>query len=310
MGSTATESVTPGHAHSTRPGVWLTDATLVLMAIIWGVNISVVKFGTTLVDPQAYNGLRVMLAAVVLMAIISLQRAPFPSRREMLALAGLGVLGNGIYQFFFVEGIARTSASDAALVVAASPAFIAIIGRIRGVERTAAKGVVGIALSIVGIALVVLGSTQSGGGEGSGASSLLGDMLVLCGSLAWAIYTVMLKPHTERVPGLQLSAFTMVGGAISLMLVATPAVAHANWAKVPVLGWAAVLYSGIFALVIAYLFYYRGVREIGPTRTAMYSNLQPVIAVLVAWAMLGETPTIWQIIGAVSIMAGLLLTRA
>src|SRR5206468_4334926 len=121
---------------------------LVLMAIIWGVNFSVVKFGTTLVDPLAYNGLRVMLAAVVLLAIISLQRAPFPSRREMLSLAALGVLGNGVYQYFFVEGIARTSASDAALVVAASPAFIAIIGRIRGVERTAARGVAGIVLSI------------------------------------------------------------------------------------------------------------------------------------------------------------------
>jgi drug/metabolite transporter (DMT)-like permease len=102
----------------------------------------------------------------------------------------------------------------------------------------------------------------------------------------------------------------MVGGAISLLLVAWPAIARANWSHVPMLGWAAVLYSGIFALVIAYLFWYRGVRVIGPTRTAMYSNLQPIIAVLVAWAMLGETPTIWQGVGAVSIMAGLLLTRA
>jgi drug/metabolite transporter (DMT)-like permease len=52
------------------------------------------------------------------------------------------------------------------------------------------------------------------------------------------------------------------------------------------------------------------VRVIGPTRTAMYSNLQPVIAVLVAWAMLGETPTVWQGVGTVSIMAGLVMTRA
>jgi drug/metabolite transporter (DMT)-like permease len=310
MGSTAGETVTPGHATSTRPGVWLTDVTLVLMAIIWGVNFSVVKYGTTLVDPLAYNGLRVVLAAVLLMSIIAVGKSVFPSRRDMVALTALGVLGNGIYQYFFVEGIARTSASDAALVVAASPAFIAIISRLRGVERTGAKGIIGILLSIVGIGLVVLGSTQDPGGEGSGASSLLGDLLVLVGSLAWAIYTVLLKPYTERVSGIQISAFTMVGGAISLMLVAWPAVAHANWSRMPVTGWAAVFYSGVFALVIAYLFYYRGVRVIGPTRTAMYSNLQPVIAVLVAWAMLGETPTVWQGVGTVSIMAGLVMTRA
>lgn len=312
MGSTAREAaretVTPGHATSTRPGVWLTDATLVLMAIIWGVNFSVVKYGTTLVEPLAYNGARVSLAAVVLTAIIGARHTPLPARRDIIALMLLGVIGNGVYQYFFVQGIARTSASDAALVVAASPAFIAIIGRLRGVERTAVRGVFGIVLSVAGIALVVLGSARGAGG-GAGHSSLFGDLLVLAGSLSWAIYTVMLKPYTERIPGLQLSAFTMIGGAIALMLVAWPAVIAADWPHLPFRGWAAITYSGIFALVIAYLFWYRGVRVIGPTRTAMYSNLQPVIAVLVAWAMLGETPTIWQGVGAASIMGGLVLTR-
>src|SRR5437879_556732 len=128
MGSTAGESVTPGHATTTRPGVWLTDASLVLMALIWGVNFSVVKFGTTLVDPLAYNGLRVSLAAALLLTIVAAGRAALPSRRDVLSLMGLGVLGNGLYQYLFVMGVARTRASDAALVIAATPAFIAIIG--------------------------------------------------------------------------------------------------------------------------------------------------------------------------------------
>jgi drug/metabolite transporter (DMT)-like permease len=310
MGSTtrdgvARKQITPGHA-TTRPGVWLTDASLVLMALIWGVNFSVVKYGTTLVDPLAYNGLRVSLASVVLVAIVLAARAPLPNARTIAALLGLGVLGNGIYQFFFVEGIARTSASDAALVVAASPAFIAIIGRLRGVERVSRRGIGGIVLSIVGIGLVVLGTTQ--GGEGS--SSLLGDLLVLCGSLSWAVYTVLLKPYTERVPGLQLSTCTMIGGAIPLVVVAWPALSSTHWAAFPPLGWAALGYSGVFALVIAYYFWYRGIRVIGPTRTAMYSNLQPVIAVLVAWVVLAETPSVWQCVGAGSIMAGLVMTRS
>jgi drug/metabolite transporter (DMT)-like permease len=304
MGSTAGSTVTPGHA-TTRPGVWLTDLSLVLMALIWGVNFSVVKYGTTLVNPLAYNGLRVALAATLLLAIILVDRTPFPPRRDILALMGLGVLGNAIYQYFFVMGISRTRASDAALVIAATPAFIAIIGRIRGTERTARRGVIGILLSILGIGLVVLGTTSGTNGQ----ASLLGDLLVLCGSLAWAIYTVYLKPYTARVPGLQLSAFTMLGGAIPLLIVAWPAVTHADWAHLPSRGWLAIVYSGVGALVIAYYFWYRGVRVIGPTRTAMYSNLQPVIAVLVAWAMLGEQPTAWQGMGAACILGGLLMTR-
>ena len=305
MASTAARSATPGHASSTRPGVWLTDVTLLLVALIWGVNYTVVKFGTTLVDPLAYNGVRVALAAVLLSAIVALGREPLPPTRIILALLALGVLGNGVYQVLFVEGIARTRASDAALFVAASPAFIAIIGQLRGVERIDRRAAVGIALSIGGIALVVLGTAT--GHEGQ--ASLLGDLLVLTGSLSWALYTVLLKPYTHDVSGIQLSAFTMVGGAIPLVLVAWPAISSAAWRSVPSLGWVAVAYSGVFALVVAYYFWYRGVRVIGPTRTAMYSNLQPVIAVLVAWPMLGETPTVWQAVGAAAIIGGLLLTR-
>jgi drug/metabolite transporter (DMT)-like permease len=304
MGSTAGESVTPGHA-STRPGVWLTDLSLILMALIWGVNFSVVKYGTSLVEPLAYNGFRVALAASLLAAIVALGRLELPARRDILALLGLGVLGNAIYQFFFVMGISRTRASDAALVIAATPAFIAIIGRIRGTERTSGRGIIGILLSIVGIGLVVMGTANDVGGQ----ASLIGDALVLCGSLAWAIYTVWLKPYTTRIGGLQLSAITMMGGAIPLLLVAAPSMRRADWAHLPLIGWAAIAYSGIGALVVAYYFWYRGVRILGPTRTAMYSNLQPVIAVLVAWGMLGEKPTVWQIVGAACIMGGLALTR-
>jgi drug/metabolite transporter (DMT)-like permease len=309
MGSTAdetAETVTPGRATSApRPGVSLTEGSLVLMALIWGVNFSVLKYGTTLVDPLAYNGVRVLLAATVLSLITWRMHIPLPPRRVILGLLALGFIGNGVYQFFFIEGIARTRASDAALVVAASPALIAIIGRVRGIERVRGRGIAGIALSISGIALVVLGSAVGDGG----AASLVGDLIVLCGSVCWATYTVFLKPYTERVPGIQLSAFTMVGGAIPLFLLALPKVATTHWSAMPLLGWGAILYGGTIALVIAYLFWYRGVRVIGPTRTAMYSNLQPIIAVLVAWALLGETPTAWQGVGTISIMSGLLLTR-
>jgi drug/metabolite transporter (DMT)-like permease len=284
----------------------LTEASLVAMAVIWGVNFSVVKFGTTLVDPLAYNGVRVALAAALLSAIVLLSGAPLPPRRTMAALLGLGVLGNGVYQFFFVEGIAHSRASDTALVVAASPAFIAIIGRARGVERVSRRGVLGIALSIIGIGLVVLSTTQASDAR----SSLVGDLLVLTGSLAWAVYTVLLKPYTEHVNGLQLSALTMSGGALLLLVIASPAIVHAQWASMRPIGWSALVYSGVFALVIAYYFWYRGVRVIGPTRTAMYSNLQPVIGVAMAWVLLHETPTVWQIVGAISIMSGLLLTRS
>jgi drug/metabolite transporter (DMT)-like permease len=102
----------------------------------------------------------------------------------------------------------------------------------------------------------------------------------------------------------------MVGGMVPLVAVAAPFMLATSWTRLPVLAWASVTYSGIFALVIAYLFWYNGVRVLGPTRTAMYSNLQPIFALIVAWLVLAEAITPWQVAGAISILTGLVLTRS
>lgn len=306
MREIAGDSLVPGRpTSSSGPGVWLTDASLFLMALIWGVNFVVVKFATGVLPPLAFNAVRVSLAALVLMIIAALRPAPWPDRRQTLALLGLGVLGNGLYQVLFINGVARTRAGDAALLIAATPAFIALIGRARGVERVGRRGWIGILLSIVGIGLVsgAAAFTQTRG-------ALTGDLLILGGALCWALYTVLLKPRMHAVDGIKLSALTMVGGAVTLDLLSWRAVAATPWSSAPAAAYGAMLFSGIGALVIAYLFWYRGVRVLGPTRTAMYSNLQPIFAVLVAWAVLREVPTAWQGVGAASIMSGLVLARS
>lgn len=292
-------------AGTTPSRLTVTDLLLLLMALIWGVNYAVVKFGTTRIEPLAFNSARVALAAVVLVTIVTASRQSWPRRRDLFALLGLGVVGNGLYQFLFIEGIARTRAGDAALIIAAAPAFMAIIGRLRGTERTGRAGVIGILLSLSGIALVVLG-------ESSGASrnaSLVGDALLLGASLSWSVYTVFLRPYTERLDGITLSAVTMVGGAIPLILISLPAIGRTEWTSVGIGAWAAVGYSGLFALALAYLFWYRGVKNLGPTRAAMYANLQPIVALGVAWATLHEAPHLLQLAGAACIMGGLVLTR-
>ena len=280
---------------------------LLLMALIWGINFSVVKYGTVFVPPLAFNGVRVALAAVALLVIAIFAGKRWPSRRDTLALLLLGMLGNGVYQVLFIEGVARTRAGTAALVLASSPALIAIFGRAVGVERTTRRRWAGIAVQLGGMALVVFGSARA---ATSDSGSLAGTLLVLAGAVAWAVFTVALKPFTHRIHPLQLAALTMIGGALPLVLLALPDVAATSWRAVPNGVWGAIVYSGIGGLVIAYLFWYRGVRAIGPTRTAMYGNLQPIIALAVAWITLHEIPTIWQGLGATGIMSGLLLTRS
>lgn len=314
QGARLTRSDEHSSPATARPGFGVTDLSLLLMALIWGVNYTSVKYGTGVLAPLAFNGVRVTLAAVALVIVAQFaarfskdEASGWPTARDGLMLLLLGTLGNGLYQILFVEGIARTRAGDAALLVSASPAYIAIIGRLRGSEHVKLRGATGIALSILGMGLVVVGTTDATGGA---RATLVGDALILVSSLCWAIYTVYLQPYTHRIGGLHLSALTMIGGMIPLVAVAAPSMLTTSWTRLPGLAWVSIGYSGIFALVIAYLFWYNGVRVIGPTRTAMYSNLQPVFAVIVAWLALGEVITPWQVAGAISIISGLLLTRA
>ncbi|MEP6730275.1 MAG: DMT family transporter [bacterium] len=303
--ASSTYAETPERAQSVPSGLSVTDLLLLCMALIWGVNFIVVKFATGVFAPLAFNSVRISLAVAVLWAIVLVRGQALPVRRDVLGMLAIGVLGNGLYQILWVEGMARTRASDASLLVAASPAFIEIIGWARGNERVGVRGVVGIAISLVGIGLVVSGSANSGVGH----STWSGNAFILTSVLCWAVYSVGLKPYTERVDGLTLSAVTMTGGVVPMLIVATPSLLATKWGAVSNAGWAAVLYSGILALVVAYLFWYRGVRVLGPTRASMYSNLQPLFAMTAAWFVLSESPRATQLAGAACIIGGLLLTR-
>jgi drug/metabolite transporter (DMT)-like permease len=292
-------------AHAHPPSAFATDAMLLGMALIWGINYAVVKYATAFMAPLAFNATRIGLAAVVFIAIASRSREARVSRRDMWAMAGLGVLGHGIYQLLFILGIAHSRAGTAALVLAASPAFTALIGRALGVERLDPRGWLGVAMQIAGIALVVLGAHVAD----TRGDSALGIALLLAGALSWALFSVLIKPYTERVSSTQLGAITIAGGALLVAIIGAPALLAVPWthASAGVLG--AICYSGVGALVIAYLFWYRGVRVIGPTHVAIFSNLQPTIALVFAWLALGEVPTAWQWLGAASIMTGLLISR-
>jgi len=319
-----TESVGPAPIlaeATTHPALGLTDALLFTMAVIWGINFVVVKYATHLFSPLAFTGLRVVTVAVFLVVFALSRGRPMPesggrlrgrllplsiTRGDFYRLLLFGVIGNGLYQLFFVIGVAHTRAGNAALIVGAAPAFIALASRARGLERVRRMTFAGIGLSVIGVAIVIFGSARPANGE----VTLLGSVLVFFGVLCWTAYTVLLQPFTKKIDVINLSAITMIGGAVPLLVASMPAIAATNWSGVGIGGWLALLYSSVISMGVAYVFYYRGLRILGPTRTAVYTNLQPIIALLVAWAFLGENPTVFQGIGAVTIIAGVFLTRA
>lgn len=300
-GASATRPAGP----EARGGFTTTDALLTLMTLIWGINVIVVKAAFDVFSPLAFNAFRFTIGAVVIALVARRLGRGTPARADWGRLAVLGILGNFIYQVAFIEGLDHTRAGNASLIMGTGPVYTALFSHLRGHERIRGRDAFGILLSTFGLASVVLGGGKDVGfGEG-----LVGDALILFGTVCWAAYTVGSKPLVDRYGSITTTAWTMAIGAAPVILLGAPAALRMDLAAVSVAGWAAVVYSSLFALVLAFLFWYRGVERLGSTRTATYSNFQPVIVLLIAWPLLHETPTLWQILGAGGIFSGIYLTR-
>jgi drug/metabolite transporter (DMT)-like permease len=215
------------------------------------------------------------------------------------------MVGTGIYQPLFLTGLSMTTASNTSLILAASPAFVALLNRMLGRERLAVRGWIGIALAFVGIAFIV----QGGGGVELGSGVFYGDLLILTGTFLWACYAVLAAPLMRTYSPLRVTALTTGIGSLPLILLGAPAVAALTPGQVQPSGWAGLLFSAIFAIVVAYIIWNSGVKKIGGARTALYNNLVPVIATIAAAVFLGEAITPLKLFGAAVIFLGLHLAR-
>jgi drug/metabolite transporter (DMT)-like permease len=310
MTSPASAAAAPGRAAAAQaPGptrrLTTTDVLLLMMSLIWAINVIVVKAAFAVFTPFEFNAFRFAIGGVVIALVARQLGRRTPDRADWWRLAALGILGNSVYQVSFIQGLALTRAGNASLIMGTGPIYTALFSHLRGHERIRGRVIAGILVSTTGLASVVLGSGKEVGfGAGLG-----GDLLILFATICWSAYTVGSKPLVDRYGAVTAAGWTMAFGAVPIVLIGLPSVLRSDLAAVPLAGWGAVVYASVFALVLGFLFWYRGVEKLGSTRTATYSNFQPVIVLLIAWPLLHETPTLGQILGAGGIFTGIYLTR-
>lgn len=281
------------------------EAGLLLMVVIWAVNFSVIKVGLAAFAPFAFNALRFPLAAALLtVALVGMGRFGLPERGDTARIIGIGVVGHVAYQLLFIHGMARTRAGNASLLLTSAPVYTAFLSGILRHERVGPRAWLGIAATIAGITLVV-GSGP--GGFSFGSETVVGDLLILAASILWAVYTVSARGMVRKYGSLPVTTWVLWVGATLLFLIGVPDLLELDAA--PPLAWAAVVYAGMLGIGIANLLWYRGVRAIGNTRTSVFQNLVPILAILVAWAWLGEVPTLGQLAGAAIIIGGVTVVR-
>jgi drug/metabolite transporter (DMT)-like permease len=295
------------HPAGPRPPHLRTDLALVLLSVIWGINFTVVKIALREFDPLAFNGLRFVLASLTLLALLRMRGPiPFPARRHWGRVVLLGLLANVVYQLLFIYGVDRTLAGNAGLVLATTPVWTLILASITGQEHHGIPVWGGVMATLGGMVLVVLGGD---GGGGLGEGLLMGDLLLVGASITWATYTVGTQDLTREYGALAVTSWTLWVGTIALVALASPSLWSMNAGSISRAGWLGVAYSGVLALAVAYLIWNHGLEHIGGPRTAAFSNLVPVVALIAASLWLGEDTTPTQIVGAIIIIAGVWVAR-
>jgi drug/metabolite transporter (DMT)-like permease len=277
---------------------------LVLVMIVWGVNISVMKTAVAELPPQAFNALRFPLGAIVLGLLVwRLEPGARPRREEWGTLVAAGVMAHPLYQLCFLNGLALTSASHTGIIIATTPVWVALVDRALGHEHLPRRAWGGILLSLTGVATVVLARSRS-----AGHVSLLGDALVLVGCWLWTGYVILSRQLLRGRSPLWVTGWALFIGAPLVVLLGIPQLAHANWSRVSLGTWGGILYSGLLALATAYSWWAIGLQRLGASRTSVFSNLNPVVALVVAWLWLGERLAALAWLGAAVVLAGVWLT--
>jgi len=276
------------------------------MTVIWAVNFSVTKLALGHLTPLAFNALRFLLASAVVYSVLRVRGGvPVPAPRDLPAIIGLGLLGNGVYQMLFIFGIDRTGAGAASLLLAGSPLLTALLSAFLGHERVRPRVWFGVVSTLIGIVLVVTFGTATS----SSPVTLTGNLLLLGATAAWSTYTVGSRPYVAKYGSVPVTAWTLWVGTPAIFLIGLTDLTRMDLQTVPPGTWLAVLYGGVLSIGVAYLIWYHGVGVLGNTRTSVYSNLTPVLALSVAWLWLGEVPTAGQMAGAAIIVGGVTLAQ-
>lgn len=259
--------------------------------MFWGTNFEATRLVLTEVPPWTAAAFRFALAAALALLWLWVVRGLDLSvlRRNAMAFAILGLIGVTGFNAALFLGMKTSSPVTAALIMGTSPLTTNLLDALIGRRRPAGLALVGMAISLIGVALTV--------GAFSGARFAPGDLLIAGGSLAWALYSIGCRRWVTEAAPLETTVWTMVFGAAALVMIAlateSPIRLLANASPV---FWLASLHMALIGSVLAFVFWQIGIAQRGPAATSVLFNLVPVSALAIA-AALGRMPHWSQVLG-------------
>jgi drug/metabolite transporter (DMT)-like permease len=273
----------------------------VLLAIaFWGVSFVATRALVEQVSPVALIFARTALGSLLLVAILAARRRPWvPARSFWPSLLLMGSVGVVMHQLLQAYALQLTTAVNTGWLIGLTPIWSAILAAVHLRERFSPRKVLGLTVGFLGAVLVV--TRGEFGGDVMGLPATRGDLMILASTVNWAVYSVMGRPTLQALGALVATACGMIAGCA---LLAGPFVYRQGWedfARLDGVGWAAVLFLGLCCSGLGYLWWYGALEHIETSRVAAFLYLEPLVTLLAAVALLGET------VGATTIAGGLML---
>ena len=289
-----------------HPEVWMLFVTL-----SWGINNPVMKHIITDIDPWTFAGLRFILICILSVSsfyLIQKERFLFriDAKRDLVWLIAAGFFAYGGYQFFFMEGLSRTPAFLATLLVCLSPIFATIISYLLKMERYTWRVWVGIGISFIGIFIF----KYTGSLDTLFTGSFIGELYCMGAALCWAGYSIIMKSETiQKYPKGQVNTLTLFFGTAIVLLYSIDGVVSYPINQITPFMWALISYTVIFPIFIAYKFYNLSIQKMGIERTIIFVYLTPIFSGLISIGLGMEDFNIMKLIGSVVVIFGMMLAK-
>jgi drug/metabolite transporter (DMT)-like permease len=283
------------------------DPLLVLIVAVWALNISLVKLTVAEIPPLAFNALRLAIASVILMAALFLtERSARISRKHLGKILLLSFSGYAVCQTLVIVGIHMTSATNTAVIFGTSPIIISLLSSFFKHDRIGPLGWLGVVLGFIGVYIVVRG--RAGGFHLSG-QTFKGDLVLFISVCLWAHYSVSARPLVKIYSPLRFSAVTISLGTLFALPFSFSSLKALPTAAISARSWTCLAYAGVISLAAGLIVWFNSVKRVGNSQTAIYSNIQPVLAILFAHFLLNDAVTGGLVAGAVLIFTGIYFTR-
>lgn len=284
---------------------------LICVALFWGGTFIAGKMVAQQIPHLIAATGRFLVASGLLLLLAWRVEGGLPklTRPQLHATFALGATGIFLYNICFFSALARMPAGRTALFVALNPIVTALALALLFGERLGARKWLGIAIAFVGAAIVITRGDLAGAAHDLSQSVGVGELFMLCAVCAWAAYTIIGRHALKGLSPIAATTYASLWGLLLLTCGSLFEIRDVDWSHFtwPVL--AAIVYLGAFGTVIGFVWYYEGVKSIGPARTAVFNNLVPVFGISLSSLLLGEPVLVSMVVGGLLVIAGVSLTN-